>query len=203
MSEKVELAAMAAHIERLCEQNEIAVGFIRRSIRAQAATDLRLIQIAPIRSAISYATALHEIGHILGPLQWAGVIKREEGAWRWAERNALIWTEAMEQHRQHAMAWYRREAKKRGDKNAGRRLFRVGSTDLVAKTAEAASSAAVRRAEGNALTDKEGTLRMMASGRWAVLSSWPVASRGHERRIVSRRGRWRQKAAAHAHGISA
>src|SRR5262249_12330211 len=87
---------------------------VRRSGRAHAAAALQVIRIAPIRSAISYATALHEIGHILGPLQWAGVLKREEGAWRWAERNALIWTEAMERDRQRSMAWYRREAKKRG-----------------------------------------------------------------------------------------
>ena len=106
MSAKVEIAAMAAHIEKLCEQNEIEVEFIRRPSRAQAATGLQLIRIAPIRSAISCATALHEVGHILGPLQWAGVLKREEGAWRWAERNALIWTDAMERDRQRCMAWY-------------------------------------------------------------------------------------------------
>jgi hypothetical protein len=106
--------AMGAHIEELCEQNEIDIDFIQRPGRARAAAALQLIRIAPIRSAISYATALHEIGHVVGPLQWAGVLKREEGAWRWAERNALVWTDWIEQHRQSSMAWYRREAEKRG-----------------------------------------------------------------------------------------
>jgi hypothetical protein len=100
---------MTAHIEELCNQHEIDIEFTRRSrrgLQAYAAGPFQLICIPPIRSAVSYATALHEIGHILGPLQWAGVLKREEGAWRWAERNALIWTDAMERDRQRCMAWY-------------------------------------------------------------------------------------------------
>jgi len=60
-----------------------------------------------IWSAISYATALHEIGHILGRHQRSpDTLVRERWAWRWAKENALIWTPAMEKHCSVSLAWY-------------------------------------------------------------------------------------------------
>jgi hypothetical protein len=48
-------------------------------------------------SSLSYATALHEIGHWKGRYQRSrNVIVRERWAWQWARKNALIWTRAME-----------------------------------------------------------------------------------------------------------
>src|SRR5262245_51353431 len=65
------------------------------------------IQLAPIRSAISYAAALHEIGHILGRHQRSkSRMVRERWAWEWARRNALCWTPAMERSARLALAWY-------------------------------------------------------------------------------------------------
>ena len=44
---------------------------------------------------LSYATAMHEIGHILGRYQNSRrVMVRESWAWVWARRNALMWTPA-------------------------------------------------------------------------------------------------------------
>ena len=53
----------------------------------------------PVRSPRSYATALHEIGHILGRHQRSqAVLVRERWAWHWAKRNALQWTPEMRRH---------------------------------------------------------------------------------------------------------
>jgi len=76
------------------------------------------IGIPPIRSAISCATALHEVGHVLGRFQLSkSTLVRERAAWRWARRNALMWTPAVERCRLASRAWY--EA--RVNRNARRR----------------------------------------------------------------------------------
>ena len=57
------------------------------------------IMVRPIKSPITYAVALHEIGHILGRNQnsWLPMV-RERWAWQWARVNALNWTDAMERY---------------------------------------------------------------------------------------------------------
>ena len=68
---------------------------------------VREIWIRPIRSPRAYATALHEIGHILGRYQmrFSGMVS-ERWAWQWARRNALQWTPAMEQHAERCLKSY-------------------------------------------------------------------------------------------------
>ena len=47
--------------------------------------------LAPVRSEVSYAAALHEIGHIKGRNQKScNEIVRERAAWQWARDNALV-----------------------------------------------------------------------------------------------------------------
>jgi hypothetical protein len=71
-------------------------------------TELLEVVIPPVKSAISYATALHEIGHILGRHQQSAVtMARERWAWRWAQKNALVWKPAMERNRLASLARYR------------------------------------------------------------------------------------------------
>ena len=63
--------------------------------------------LAPVRSALSYAVALHEIGHWKGSRQNSrSVMVRERAAWQWARENALIWTDAMERCATQSLAWY-------------------------------------------------------------------------------------------------
>ena len=72
-----------------------------------ASYELEEIWILKIKSLNSYATALHEIGHILGRHRASRYLMvRERDAWRWAKANALIWTETMERQRDQALAWY-------------------------------------------------------------------------------------------------
>jgi len=105
---------MRRHIEDLLAphmadpNNPIQVCWNRRVSRVRVIRDLDStvceIQLAPIRSEISYATALHEIGHMLGRYQRSrSQMVRERWAWEWARRNALCWTPAMEHDASRAL----------------------------------------------------------------------------------------------------
>ena len=86
---------MRQHVLDLCDQHEIEIEWIDRG--GWAARELDLIQIPPIRSAISYAVALHEIGHICGRYQTSKAqTVRERWAWVWAREKAVKWTASMD-----------------------------------------------------------------------------------------------------------
>ena len=89
----VSVAAMAAHIEDLCETFEIAVGSHASGGRAWRKT--KVIKIRPVKSAVTYAVALHEIGHVVGTMQSGTRLIKETGAWLWARGAALCWTPVM------------------------------------------------------------------------------------------------------------
>jgi hypothetical protein len=111
------LDAMQQHIEQLCHENDIWwKPWLKRSDKAYAISiedserwNIREILTAPIRSTISYATALHEIGHYLGRYQRRRyrTVTREAWAWEWARQNALVWTPGMERCATNAVARYR------------------------------------------------------------------------------------------------
>lgn len=99
---------MCQHIEELASKHDILVGtrFCRRPYQAYAIRELDEVQIAPIRSALSYAVALHEIGHILGRFQHSKIsMTRERNAWQWARENGIVWMDAMERYAQNALAY--------------------------------------------------------------------------------------------------
>ena len=83
------------HILDICRQHEIQIEW--RSGGGWAVQEFELISIPPIKSTITYAVALHEIGHVLGRHQRSrSRIVRERWAWVWARRHAITWTPAME-----------------------------------------------------------------------------------------------------------
>jgi len=84
---------MAMHVMALCAYHGITV---RRRRKGLAVYETRTIYIRGVRSDVTYAEALHEIGHLLGAWQDSGIIVAESGAWLWAMRNALEWTPAMD-----------------------------------------------------------------------------------------------------------
>jgi hypothetical protein len=99
--------AMTRHILNLCERHSIEIEWRRRG--GLASREFGFISIPPIRSAITYAVALHEIGHVLGRHQTSrSVIVRERWAWAWARHNAIAWTPAMERAALRSLAWYER-----------------------------------------------------------------------------------------------
>jgi hypothetical protein len=87
------VAQMRAHVVRICKVNGIEINCARRE--ASADGWLREVWIRSVRSPRAYATALHEIGHILGRYQQMkfSVMVRERWAWQWARRNALQLTQ--------------------------------------------------------------------------------------------------------------
>ena len=105
----VSVEAMRNHIEQLLAPYRIV--WLKRAGRARVLRDddgtVIEVQIPPVRSAITFATALHEIGHILGQYQNSrSVMVRERWAWKWARTNALVWTPAMERHAIDSLKWY-------------------------------------------------------------------------------------------------
>src|SRR5262245_57271226 len=81
------------HVLSLCERHGIVVHRCRRTTQTTAIHEFEEITIAPVRSLLSYASAMHEIGHILGRHQRSRrTMVRERWAWHWARANALAWT---------------------------------------------------------------------------------------------------------------
>jgi hypothetical protein len=98
---------MRSHIMQMLAEYDIIYAWARRPTEAWGSIEIEEVHISPIRSAISYATALHEIGHIKGRFQRSkSLMVRETWAWRWAEENALAWTPRMAKNRRKSLSWY-------------------------------------------------------------------------------------------------
>lgn len=108
-----DVAVMREHIDVLCARNSIQIG--RHSRGGNASRRGRFINIRPVKSAITYVVALHEIGHILGPWQSRQRLYKEAGAWKWANENALVWTPVMQKTMVRSLTsyllWQRRRSK--------------------------------------------------------------------------------------------
>jgi hypothetical protein len=126
----VSVADMAQHVDDLCPKTGIRF-FVKRWHRpcqSWCCSKTRLVRAAPIKSDISYAAALHEIGHLEGRHQQSRhEIVCERWAWEWARRNAIIWTPRMERLSREAVASYEREVR------AGRGVV-YGDADSAAGT---------------------------------------------------------------------
>jgi hypothetical protein len=103
----VSIEDLRQHVRAICERRDISVYRCKRGRQAMALSEAEEITIPPIRSVLSYATAMHEIGHILGRHQTSRrVMVRERWAWNWARANALVWTPAMERQARNGLARY-------------------------------------------------------------------------------------------------
>jgi hypothetical protein len=99
------LDEMRQHIQDLLDEHGIIHDGVRRGGWAVFGADE--VRFQPIKSAVTYATALHEIGHILGRHQLSKkVMVRKKAAWGWAEGNAIVWTPPMARKRDECLAWY-------------------------------------------------------------------------------------------------
>ena len=109
-------AKMNEHVRSLCAQNEIIVSECQHASQALALRECSQAIIPPVRSANSYAVALHEIGHLLGRYQQSkSTMVREKWAWQWARENARVWTSGMEQFAKGSLAWYLHRHSTRGE----------------------------------------------------------------------------------------
>lgn len=94
---------MAAHIARICARAKVIVR--AHSSGGRACRKGSWIAIRPVKSDITYAVALHELGHVLGS-QTGKRIDHEVQAWQWARAHALVWTDAMTQTESKCLASY-------------------------------------------------------------------------------------------------
>lgn len=107
---RVGIETLQQHIEQLCLTHNISIG--THSHGGRAFRKKRQINIQPVKSAVTYAVALHEIGHIHGPWQSGTRLEREAGAWHWARNNALFWTGSMEKKLLKSLGSYIQWAKR-------------------------------------------------------------------------------------------
>ena len=123
---------MHDHVMALCAKHEVTVSWCRRPTQAWAAREIEEIQIAPIKSAISYSAAMHELGHILGRYQHSrNSMVRERWAWEWARRNALGWTPAMKRNERVSLAFAAKAEWMRPTRNcAHKHAIQAGRTEV-------------------------------------------------------------------------
>lgn len=82
------------HIDRLLSTNQISVTW-KPGTNGRSWRKTRTVRLSPVKSEITYAVALHEIGHILGDNP-STRIDREVAAWEWARTYAIEWTGTMQ-----------------------------------------------------------------------------------------------------------
>ena len=103
---------MHGHIIGICTDRDILVNWCKRPSQSHAVHEFEEIWIPPIKSRLHYATALHEIGHILGAHQQSRYLMvRERWAWKWARSNAREWTSAMESYARSSLDGYQKQIK--------------------------------------------------------------------------------------------
>jgi hypothetical protein len=101
------VSEMICHIDQLVEENQIIRYRVARSMRSCASWECWEIHIPDIRSIVSYTTALHEIGHLMGRYRASKLVMvRERDAWRWAKAHALQWDARMDKQAADCLAWY-------------------------------------------------------------------------------------------------
>lgn len=105
------IADLEQHFLRLCSAEEIEIDWCERPSKALAVSgEFEFIRAPRIKSLISYAVAMHELGHIRGRNQRSkNQIVRERWAWDWARRNAMLWTPRMERYAVASVRWYQRQ----------------------------------------------------------------------------------------------
>lgn len=87
MADRPSVTAMANHVERIAARRGVEVVAATRGRAWGGRT--RRVALRPVRSVITYAEAMHELGHVLGRGRTAPRLEREANAWLWASRNAL------------------------------------------------------------------------------------------------------------------
>jgi hypothetical protein len=111
-NDRITIARMEQHVLDVAALGRVRIHWRDRyRYGARALSECLEIWTPRIRSANSYATALHELGHCLGRYQTSrSVIVVERWAWRWAKENALVWTDPMERCMTRCVAWYEARA---------------------------------------------------------------------------------------------
>ena len=92
MSKRSEL--YGGHVAEILATQRIAVQWTR-SADSTAWRHRRCIKVRRVVCPATYAYALHEIGHIIGPYQSEIRFVTEIGAWLYARQEAIYWSRMM------------------------------------------------------------------------------------------------------------
>lgn len=101
---------MRHHVETLAEVNNITIQY-KAHCRGKAWKASKVIKIMEVKSPVTYAIALHELGHILGK-QPKRRLDREVAAWDWAKENAIKWDDTMQHTAVSRLKWYEQKAQR-------------------------------------------------------------------------------------------
>jgi hypothetical protein len=107
----ISVDAMRRHIAQLTSgfppDADVRISRVKRLHQAKVLTDdygdVLEMWLPTVRSVVSYAVALHEVGHMKSRSR--NEMVRERAAWQWAKDNALVWTPQMERRAAEALAW--------------------------------------------------------------------------------------------------
>jgi len=105
------VSQMREHIEGLVKRHGITVRYVTRVGRSRcfpwSGGAKPTVQFPNIKSPITYAVGLHELGHVFGEhADHPDRVVRERDAWNWARANAITWTTGMERSRVWSLAQY-------------------------------------------------------------------------------------------------
>jgi hypothetical protein len=107
----VQTIAYQQHIDSLASEHGVEVAYSSNA-SGRAWRRTRRVRTPEIKSAVTYALALHEFGHVVG-YQRGLRIDLEAQAWRWAEANAIEWTEPMIRKAGRCIASYLKACERR------------------------------------------------------------------------------------------
>jgi hypothetical protein len=104
----------AYHVRQLAREHGITIeekgGYAGRAYDRD-----RRIKITPVRGAVSYAMALHELGHLIADGASGRKNQRlvkEMRAWQWARKHAAIWSDRMDATMQTSLRSYLHRARR-------------------------------------------------------------------------------------------
>jgi hypothetical protein len=100
-----------SHIAKIASENGVTIQF-KPNCAARGYRKSRKVKLRPILSANTYAVALHELGHVLGP-QTGNRLNEETQAWVWAKANALEWRKPMKNVMKRCLTSYLRWCQRR------------------------------------------------------------------------------------------
>lgn len=93
----------ASHVQSLAQAHGVNIEIARPGYSGRAWPKARKIKIPEVKTAVTYALSMHELGHVLGK-QSGNKLNKE---WQeWAMANAVCWTEPMTRKMQRCLASY-------------------------------------------------------------------------------------------------
>ena len=93
-NDRLTASDLDAHVDRLCLEHGVErLTGTRHGVAFHVGPAGRrrpCIRIPPVKSQVTYAIALHELGHLVGRGRSGTRLEKEAAAWRWALANSVV-----------------------------------------------------------------------------------------------------------------